>query len=127
MNLPIDVYEDSITHNPETTRLRLKLAGELWYDKIYKIFKAEGYRCLIHDQCMFIKRDVETGAVTVICIYLDDILFMGNNPSEIEAKIKHFRAQVINLTVMGEGKRYIGVDIKREYNLSISITISKKS
>jgi hypothetical protein len=24
MNLPIDVYEDSITHNPETTRLRLK-------------------------------------------------------------------------------------------------------
>ena len=76
---------------------------------------------------MFIKRDVETGAVTVICIYLDDILFMGNNPSEIEAKIKHFRAQVINLTVMGEGKRYISVDIKREYNLSISITISKKS
>ena len=98
MNLPTDVYEDSITHNPVTTRLRLsiyglKQAGELWYDKIYKIFKAEGYTRLIHDQCIFIKRDVETGAVTIICIYVDDILFMGNNPSEIEATIKHFRAQ----------------------------------
>jgi hypothetical protein len=58
MNLPIDVYEDYITHNPVTTRLRLSIyglkqeAGELWYDKICKIFKAEGYTCLIHDQCI---------------------------------------------------------------------------
>jgi hypothetical protein len=29
-----------------------------------------------------IKREVETGAVTIICIYVDDILFMGNNPSD---------------------------------------------
>jgi hypothetical protein len=119
MTLPTDVYEDSETHKPVVVRLRrslygLKQAGELWYDKIDKIFKAEGYTRLVHDQCIYIKRDVETGAVTIICCYVDDILFIGNSPTEIESTIKHFRAQVTNLTSMDEVKRYIGVDIKRD-------------
>ncbi len=50
---------------------------------------------------------------------------MENNPSEIDATIKHFSAQVTNLTVMGEVKRYIGVDIKRD-GVAHTISLSQQ-
>ena len=103
----------------------LKQAGELWYAKIDQLFKAEHYKRLIHDQCIYIKRDKETGAVTIICCYVDDILFMGNCPTEIQSTIKHFRSQVTNLTEMGEVKRYIGVDIKRD-RVAHTISLSQQ-
>jgi len=130
MTLPKSVYEDSVTKKPVIVRLRrslygLKQAGELWYAKIDQIFKSEGYKRLVHDQCIYIKRDSETGAVTIICCYVDDILFMGNSPTEIHSTIKHFRSQVTNLTEMGEVNRYIGVDIKRD-RVAHTISLSQK-
>ena len=130
MTLPKNVYEDNVTKKPVIVRLRrslygLKQAGELWYAKIDRLFKAEGYKRLIHDQCIYIKRDNETGAVSIICCYVDDILFMGNCPTEISSTIKHFRSQVTNLTEMGEVKRYIGVDIKRD-RVAHTISLSQQ-
>ena len=130
MTLPKNVYEDSETKKPVIVRLRrslygLKQAGELWYSKIDQIFKGEGYKRLVHDQCVYIKRDMETGSVTIICCYVDDILFMGNNPTEINSTIQHFRSQVTNLTEMGEVKRYIGVDIKRD-RVAHTISLSQQ-
>lgn len=62
---------------------------------------------LIHDQCIYMKRDMMAGSVTIKCCYVDDILLMGNNPTEITSAIKHFISQeVTNLTEMGEVEIY---------------------
>ena len=43
----------------------------------------------------------------------------------LQSTIKHFRSQVTNLTEMGEVKRYIGVDIKRD-RVAHTISLSQQ-
>jgi len=78
---------------------------------------------MIHDACIFFKRNTETGKITIIVVYVDDILFIGNDKVEIDAILSHVESSVTALTTMGEVTRYIGVEIKRDrvnHTLSIS-------
>mmetsp|Transcript_29793 Transcript_29793/g.40907 ORF Transcript_29793/g.40907 Transcript_29793/m.40907 type:complete len:1150 (+) Transcript_29793:1094-4543(+) len=130
MTLPKDVYIDSINGKPVVVRLRkslygLKQAGELWYQLVNNLLVSYGYTRIIHDQCVYIKRDPTTGKVTIIICYVDDLLFVGNCPTTISNTIAHLLANVTNLTEMGEVKRYIGVDIKRDLERH-TISLSQK-
>ena len=69
----------------------LKQAGELWYTKVKGILLSDGYTCLKHDKCIFIKRDNETGELTIVICYVDDVLYIGNSQSQITQSINHFR------------------------------------
>jgi hypothetical protein len=73
---------------------------------------ADGYTCLQHDRCIFIKRDNETGEVTVVICYVDDILYIGNSQTQITQSINHFRRNVTAITE-ADVTRYIGIDITR--------------
>ena len=131
MTLP----KDKPTTDPSSKRLTvvrllkslygLKQAGELWYSKVKNILLADGYTCLKHDKCIFIKRNYETGEVTVAIIYVDDILYIGNSQPQITLSINHFRNNVTAITEMGDVSRYIGIDIKRnltEHTIELSQT-----
>ena len=74
----------------------------------------QNFTRLKHDQCVYIKRDLDTGEVTIIVCYVDDILFFGNSPATSQSMLDHLVANVTNLTEMDEVKRFIGVDIKRD-------------
>jgi hypothetical protein len=89
----------------------IKQAGELWYARVKRILLADGYTCLKHDKCIFIKRDIDTEEVTIVIVYVDDILYIGNSQNQITQSIHHFRKNVTEITDMGNVTRYIGIDI----------------
>ena len=130
MTLPKDVYRNPITGKPIIVRLKrslygLKQAGELWYQFINTVIQQQGFKRLKHDQCVYVKRDLETGEVAIVVCYVDDILFLGNTPDTITAMIDHLKANVTNITGMGEVRRYVGVDIKRDLDRH-TISLSQK-
>mmetsp|Transcript_19857 Transcript_19857/g.33231 ORF Transcript_19857/g.33231 Transcript_19857/m.33231 type:complete len:303 (-) Transcript_19857:1218-2126(-) len=82
-----------------------------------------GYTRSKYDQCVYIKRDPETGSVIFAIVYVDDIIFVGNDEAEIDASIEFFASEFRKLTELGEITRYIGVDIKRDLsNNTISLS-----
>jgi hypothetical protein len=45
---------------------------------------------LIHDQCVYVKHDIETSAKTFVVTYVDDIIVTGNSPDEIRKTTDYF-------------------------------------
>ena len=129
MTLPKDVYCQSNNPNkPAIVKLLrslygLKQAGELWYKTVKEILTDFNYTCLIHDSCVFIKRNPDTGKVIIVVVYVDDILFIGNDKDEIQKILTHVESRVTAMTTMGEVTRYIGVEISRDrVNHTISLS-----
>jgi hypothetical protein len=54
----------------------LKQAGELWNRLLNKQFCNLVYQRLAHDQCVYIKRDSSKLTVTIIVVYVIDVLFI---------------------------------------------------
>ena len=129
MTLPSDVYcQRGFPDRPILVKLLrslygLKQAGELWYKTVKEILTDFKYVCLIHDACVFIKRNPETGKVVIVVVYVDDILFIGDDKAEIQEILHHVESRVTAMTTMGEVTRYIGVEITRDrvnHTLSLS-------
>ncbi len=102
----------------------LKQAGELWYKTVKEILTDFNYTCLIHDSCIFIKRNPDTGKVIIVVVYVDDILFRANDKDEIQKILTHVESRrVTAMTTMGEVTRCIGVEISRDrVNHTISLS-----
>ena len=129
LTLPKDVYRNKLTGKPIVVRLLrslygLKQAGELWYQFLKTIILQYNFTRLKHDQCVYVKRDLETGDVTIVICYVDDILIIGNNSGTIAETITHLKDNVTNITG-GEVRRYVGVDIKRDLERH-TISLSQK-
>jgi transposase InsO family protein len=118
MNLPSDVYCNKfmgkIKVKLNKSLYGLKQAGELWYKLLTSKFYTHGFESLAHDQCVFIKRNEETLIVTILLIYVDDIIVTGNNELEIDTFIDLLADDFTKLHELGQIQRYIGIDIERD-------------
>jgi hypothetical protein len=118
MYLPSDVYR-----NPDGSKVKVQLlkslyglnqAGELFYQNLRdKVIKA-GFDPLIHDQCVYIKRNEATGAVTIIICYVDDVIVTGNDPIEIANVMSSLASHFTKITELGDVTKYVGIEIKRD-------------
>jgi hypothetical protein len=79
----------------------LKQAGELWNSLLNEKITEFGFTRCMHDKCVYVLREQETGVVTIIVVYVDDVLFTGNSPTVIESVITYLIAQFTKLTNMG--------------------------
>jgi hypothetical protein len=103
----------------------LKQAGELWNRLINQKFCDLGFTRLAHDKCVYIKRNIITSAVTIIVVYVDDILFTGNDQVEIQGVLDYLSDQFTKITDMAIMSKYIGVEIERDYDNN-TIYLSQK-
>ena len=92
----------------------LKQAGELWFQYLREKLIGLGFTPCIHDRCIYKKIDPESGTRTYVIVYVDDIIFMGNNEKEIDDSIESLGSQFRKISELGEITRYIGVDIERD-------------
>lgn len=109
--------EASETGKQEVVRLNkslygLKQAGELWYQKLNNIFIQAGYDRSIHDICVYTK--INNNKRTYIIIFVDDIIFIGNDKQERDNIINYLSQNMKKLTVEDGVQRYIGIDISRK-------------
>jgi hypothetical protein len=129
MMLPKDLFCDS-NGKPIVVQLLkslygLKQAGELWNRLINEKFCNLGFTRLAHDRCVYIKRNIITSTVTIIVVYVDDILFTGNDQHEIDHVLEYLTdefTKVANITTLS---KYIGIELERNPESHI-IYVSQK-
>ena len=129
MTLPKDLFRWN-DGSPVIVKLKkslygLKQAGELWNKLLNEKIISYGFTRCMHDKCVYTLRNIETGEVTIIVCYVDDVLFIGNSPTVIESAIDYLVTQFTRLTNMGDVTRYLGVDIKRDLDKN-TIELSQK-
>jgi hypothetical protein len=103
----------------------LKQAGALWNSLLNSKLLGSGFIRLIHDQCVYVKHDIETNAKTFVVTYVDDIIVTENSLDEIRKTIDYLATEFKKISDLGEVSRFIGIDLiwnraKRTITLSLS-------
>jgi hypothetical protein len=80
---------------------------------------------LAHDRYVYIKRNIISKTVTVIVVYVDDILFTGNDQNEIDSVLAYLSEQFTKITDITVLTKYIGVEIERDFD-NHTIYVSQK-
>jgi hypothetical protein len=129
MMLPKELFRDSNGQPIIVELLKslygLKQAGELWNRLLNGKFCDLGFTRLAHDRCVYIKRNVITSAVTIIVVYVDDILFTGNDQKVIDETLDYLAEQFTKITDITVLTKYIGVEIERDFD-NHTIYVSQK-
>ena len=126
MFLPKDIFCDPKTNAPVVVKLNksiygLKQAGDLWYKLVNEQLINMKYNRTIHDNCIYTMLDNQSK--TYIVVYVDDILFIGNNMSVIDSTINTLVENLTKITEVDKIDRYIGIDIVRNLDdHTISLT-----
>lgn len=98
----------------------LKQAGRTWYRTLDKILKAQGYKRLESDNCVYVL-DRNTTKV-ILGVYVDDILLLATSKRALEGAVQNL-GQKVELKDLGEPKYILGIEIdwdKQRRELTIS-------
>ena len=99
----------------------LKQAPRAWNNRIDKYFKENGFTKCPHEHALYIK--FKDGDVLIVCLYVDDLIFTGNNPSFFE-EFKKAMAKEFEMTDIGLMAYYLGIEVKQNED---GIFISQES
>ncbi|KAB2605263.1 hypothetical protein D8674_004980 [Pyrus ussuriensis x Pyrus communis] len=89
----------------------LKQAPRAWYSRIETYFINEGFKKCPYEHTLFIKT-AEGGKVLIICLYVDDLIFTGND----EVMFKDFKQSMMiefDMTDLGKMKYFLGIEVSQ--------------
>ena len=92
----------------------LKQAGMLWFKLLTKNLNKLGAKQLVHDQCIFRFQHPDTGVVTWVVVYVDDIIFMGPSREDIDMLTSGLGATFNRITVQPEVSKFLGIELVRD-------------
>jgi Reverse transcriptase (RNA-dependent DNA polymerase) len=86
----------------------LKQSPKAWYGKLSQFLLSCNFKISWADTSLFIKYN-ENG-ITIVLVYVDDIIITGNSQSEIDA-IKSCLKQKFDIKDLGKIKYFLGIKI----------------
>jgi len=86
----------------------LKQAPRAWNERIDTYFKKNGYEQCPYEHALYIKKKGED--VMFIALYVDDLIFTGNNAELIEA-FKEVMKKEFEMTDLGLMKYFLGLEV----------------
>ncbi|KAJ7976200.1 Retrovirus-related Pol polyprotein from transposon TNT 1-94 [Quillaja saponaria] len=89
----------------------LKQAPRAWNNRIDKYFQENGFVRCPHEYALYVKAH-EKGDVLFVCLYVDDLIFTGNNPIMFE-DFKKAMTYEFEMTDMGLMSYYLGFEVKQ--------------
>ncbi|KAJ7961681.1 Retrovirus-related Pol polyprotein from transposon TNT 1-94 [Quillaja saponaria] len=89
----------------------LKQAPRAWNNRIDKYFQENGFVRCPHEYALYVKAH-ENGNVLFVCLYVDDLIFTGNNPIMFEDFKKAMTCE-FEMTDMGLMSYYLGFEVKQ--------------
>jgi transposase InsO family protein len=89
----------------------LKQAGRTWHLKIDVTLQRQGFTPLDADHCVYTKQDGQ--CITIIALYVDDLLIACSSLSELLEVKKRLTAQ-FDMEDLGEASFLLGIDIRRD-------------
>ena len=94
-----------------------KQAGRVWYQHLSKrLVEQVGFTKSSVDECVFYRGSV------IYMLYTDDSIIVGPDKAEIDKAIKDIRAAKLNITVEGDIKDFLGVNIHKHDNGEITFS-----
>ena len=91
----------------------LKQALRAWYSRIDNYFKKMGFKRCPFENTLYIKEN--KGNILIIGLYVDDLIFTGNNHYEIEEFRKNMM-QEFEMTDLGLLHYFLGIEVKQDEN-----------
>jgi hypothetical protein len=98
-------------------------SSKLWYLTLKKVFEEDGFTCSTNDQCVFTKR--EGDVLTVVAVYVDDIILQSDQESAINEVIKLLKEKFQEIKVnRGKKHNYLGMlfDFNQPGKVNIKMT-----
>jgi len=86
----------------------LKQASHQWFAKLSSLLQHYGFTKAHADHNLFTKVTCHT--ITVLLIYVDDIVLVGNSIAEID-KAKHLLSSNFHIPDLGKLKYFLGIEV----------------
>ncbi|XP_076890159.1 uncharacterized protein LOC143541145 [Bidens hawaiensis] len=86
----------------------LKQAPRAWFKRIESYFLKEGFKKSCYDHTLFIKK--LQGDVIIMSLYVDDMLFTGNNRRICE-EFKDYMKHEFEMTDLGKMRYFLGIEV----------------
>jgi hypothetical protein len=99
----------------------LKQAGREWNEQLDEKLKSYGYKRLLTDPCVYIRREGEDFGI--IAVWVDDSLLFASSDKTM-AHMKETLRSAWQVTDLGEPSKIVGIEINRTKD---AITISQQS
>jgi histone deacetylase 1/2 len=93
----------------------LKQAGRAWQHALFDLLRDQKYQQSKKEPCIWFKHDSDCNTITIIAIYVDDLLITGNNKSEIK-RITTVMGNTFKMKDLGEIKQFLGIMAIHESN-----------
>ncbi|TQE03722.1 hypothetical protein C1H46_010696 [Malus baccata] len=87
----------------------LKQAPRAWYNRIEAYFIKEGFNKCPYEHTLFIKAGNE-GKMLIVCLYVDDLIFTGNDESMFE-QFKKSMMNEFDMTDLGRMRYFLGIEV----------------
>ncbi|KAH9726279.1 hypothetical protein KPL70_008204 [Citrus sinensis] len=113
-------------HEEKVLRLKkalygLKQAPRAWNNRIDKYFQEKGFTKCPYEHALYVKE--KDGDILIVCLYVDDLIFTGSNPSLFE-EFKRVMIKEFEMTDIGLMACYLGIEVKQNEE---GIVISQES
>lgn len=89
----------------------LKQAPRAWNTRIDTYFKKNGFTQCPYEHALYVKKN--NGNLLIVALYVDDLIFMGNNGEMIE-EFKRAMTREFEMTDLGIMKYFLGLEIRQE-------------
>jgi transposase InsO family protein len=90
----------------------LKQAPRAWYSHIESYFTKEGFEKCPHEHSLFIKTN-EGGKVLIVCLYVDDLIFTGNDEHMITVFKKSMMLE-FDMSDLGRMRYFLGIEVLQD-------------
>nr|KYP70017.1 Retrovirus-related Pol polyprotein from transposon TNT 1-94 [Cajanus cajan] len=87
----------------------LKQAPRAWYKKIDSYFVHNGFQRCPFEHTLYIK-SVDLDNILIVCLYVDDLIFTGNNPKMI-AEFREAMVKCFEMTDLGLMSYFLGIEV----------------
>ncbi|GKV40705.1 hypothetical protein SLEP1_g48314 [Rubroshorea leprosula] len=88
----------------------LKQAPRAWNCRIDRYFQENGFVKCPYEYALYVK--VSNGGILIVCLYVDDLIFTGNNPRMFE-EFKRAMSNEFEMTDIGLMSYYLGIEVKQ--------------
>lgn len=88
----------------------LKQSPRAWFGRLSCSMKRYGFKQALADYTLFYKRDGHD--ITILIVYVDDMIVTGSNPSEIE-KLRSHLTKEFEMKDLGTLKYFLGIEVSR--------------
>ena len=92
----------------------LKQAPRAWNTRIDEHFQKDGFVKSPYEHALYTKRN-QNGDIMIVCLYVDDMIFTGNNPGMF-SEFKKVMTTEFEMTDIGQMSYFLGVKVNQTKN-----------